>query len=263
MQTKILSILCFCMILSSYTVLAVDIGQPSYFGGDVKINGAKAPDNTLVTAKIDGVEVQAQFSVDGTFGHNPNIFWIADPQGNRDGKTVVFYVDNIKAGEFPFMSGHPTVANLGVSKQTTSPPNNPSSGGSGGGSGGGGSIVLPASEPEPELVPIAEVTTNTCTPEWRCSDWLDCINGEQKKICFDYNECDSEEGMPETLRSCKELDLKTEPAETLEESQGGFWDWLTGAAIGGGTTRGIVIPLLIVVLIGLGVWGYRSYYKRK
>ena len=49
--------------------------------------------------------------------------------------------------------------------------------------------------------------TPTCTPDWQCDEWSECIDGEQTRECNDKNNCGSDEGKPALLQSCQ-------PAET-------------------------------------------------
>jgi len=53
-----------------------------------------------------------------------------------------------------------------------------------GGGGGGGGIPL------------------TCIPDWKCSDWTECLLGETVRICQDKSECNIMEGRPEVERDC-------------------------------------------------------------
>ncbi len=45
--------------------------------------------------------------------------------------------------------------------------------------------------------------TKTCTSNWSCSAWSECINETQTRTCEDSNNCNSEEGKPETSQSCE------------------------------------------------------------
>ncbi|NMB66958.1 hypothetical protein GYA25_02785 [Candidatus Woesearchaeota archaeon] len=44
--------------------------------------------------------------------------------------------------------------------------------------------------------------TSSCTPNWKCGDWQDCINNSQIRICIDKNKCNSNENKPETKKEC-------------------------------------------------------------
>ena len=51
-----------------------------------------------------------------------------------------------------------------------------------------------------EIIP--EVPIITCTPDWKCGEWQECINGNQIKICLDGNNCGTSEGEPVKSQSC-------------------------------------------------------------
>jgi|GEM_PF-5338500 len=84
----------------------------SSFYGTVTIGGCPAPDGLTVSAKVEGVEYDTAITVDGSYGRGP---W--DPRGEhmlkvpgddpvtsqkdggRDGDTVEFFVEGVKANE--------------------------------------------------------------------------------------------------------------------------------------------------------------------
>jgi len=41
-----------------------------------------------------------------------------------------------------------------------------------------------------------------CTPDWQCSGFGDCINGQQTQTCTDYNNCGVATNEPATTQSC-------------------------------------------------------------
>ena len=62
---------------------------------------------------------------------------------------------------------------------------------------------------------------------WNCSEWSDCINGNQTRVCKKYNNCGNTYGKPNESRSCIEQDLinntiKQEP-EYEQEKESGKW----------------------------------------
>ena len=61
MVTNSLKMMVFLVLLCSFA-LAIP-GIPHQFYGTVTVNGANAPDGTLVVAKIDGVEVSSGTTV--------------------------------------------------------------------------------------------------------------------------------------------------------------------------------------------------------
>ncbi len=45
-------------------------------------------------------------------------------------------------------------------------------------------------------------TNNSCTPDWQCNDWTDCVNGQQTRTCTDNNSCGVTTGKPVESQSC-------------------------------------------------------------
>lgn len=66
-----------------------------------------------------------------------------------------------------------------------------------------------AIEPEPEPEP-------TCTPDWGCTEWSDCVNSTIERVCYDWNECGTNESKPDEQMACfDEPDvIDTEPPVT-------------------------------------------------
>ncbi|MCD6080448.1 MAG: fibronectin type III domain-containing protein, partial [Candidatus Omnitrophica bacterium] len=61
------------------------------------VGGNPAPDGTMVQAKIDG-EVVAECPVnggEGKYGYNPILCFVTDPENNRQGKEIHFYINGI------------------------------------------------------------------------------------------------------------------------------------------------------------------------
>ncbi len=59
--------------------------------------------------------------------------------------------------------------------------------------------------PQTNTPPVtAEVTqpVTTCTPNWQCGDWQECITGNQARACTDTNNCGTQEGIPATSQAC-------------------------------------------------------------
>jgi len=42
----------------------------------------------------------------------------------------------------------------------------------------------------------------TCVPEWTCTEWSECLDGKQERICTDTKNCGSENGIPDISQSC-------------------------------------------------------------
>ncbi len=74
-------------------------GIPHRFYGAVDFSNAPAPDNFVVSAKINGAEVASTATLDGRYGYERELLFVSDPYNNRRGKTVEFFVNGIKANE--------------------------------------------------------------------------------------------------------------------------------------------------------------------
>jgi hypothetical protein len=228
---KILTILLVSIFLVGI-VFAIP-GVPHQFYGEVKINGNPAPNNVLITAKVNGNEVAGTSPENGKYGYNP-IFYVSDPNGNREGDTIEFYVNNVKAAEYTFKNGASTKLDLNVaitnfcgdqicdSGETCKTcekdcgkckAGGVSGSGGGGGSSGGGSSGVSNSDSsttsgneEKETTGTENVTIEgnetTCVENWDCSDWFECFNGKQKRTCVDLNDCGTENNKPATVQDC-------------------------------------------------------------
>ena len=96
---------------------------PHQFYGDVLVNGSSAPDGTTIEAKIDGAVVATNTTTDGVYGSNPNIFFITDPDGNRDGDIVSFFVDGVDSESTAvFSNGTLTNLDLTITEEGFVPP---------------------------------------------------------------------------------------------------------------------------------------------
>jgi len=65
--------------------------MPHQFYGTVNFDSGSAPNGLLVEAKIDNVVVGTSVTNDGKYGYSP-VFYITDPEGNRNNKTIKFYL---------------------------------------------------------------------------------------------------------------------------------------------------------------------------
>lgn len=71
-------------------------GIPNQFYGTVSFaDGKAAPDGTLVEARIDGQIVATCPVKDGKYGYNPILCFVTDPENNRQGKTIHFFINGI------------------------------------------------------------------------------------------------------------------------------------------------------------------------
>lgn len=99
MKTQTIFIL--ALILLTTSLVSAYPGIPHQFYGDVSVNGQSAPDNNVLVASIEGDEY-ITVTKDGEYGYAPNIFYIKDPNGDRAGKTIDFYLGGKNVGSFTF-----------------------------------------------------------------------------------------------------------------------------------------------------------------
>jgi len=203
-RTKVkLMIVIFTLLITFPSLVFAIPGVPNQFYGYVTINGRPAPDGSIVVAKIDGLEVARTTTKDGKYGYNP-IFYVDDPNNDRSGKLVKFYVNGVDTGEFwYFCNGCSTRLDLSVEVQE-----------GGAGEGGGGILILPPEE-NVSKEQINE-TGKPCIERWLCTEWSECINGIQTRECEDVNKCGTEENKPLLVQPCipEEKNVTTEAKPT-------------------------------------------------
>jgi hypothetical protein len=88
-------------------------GIPHQFYGSVNYSNSNAIVNGELKAKINGVVVATGSIINGQYGYNPNVFFVADPDSNRSGATVAFFVNDIDTEQTTqFLNGGYTALNL-------------------------------------------------------------------------------------------------------------------------------------------------------
>jgi len=120
-------------------------------------------------------------------------------------------------------SGYECKNNVCVKKDT--------GGGSSGGGGSSSSYIPPATQNNTSNETSKETSgkgsgenqatnlneTTVCEENWKCSEWFECFNSKQKRVCVDLNNCGTEENKPEEVRSCSVCGNKVcEEGETYE-----------------------------------------------
>lgn len=144
-----------------------------------------------------------------------------------------------------------TLASYFVTTSGSAP--RPSSGGSGG--GGSGTITV-------------------CNTQWSCSDWNECIGGEQTRICsYPEGVCAPTSEKPTEAQLCiaeieeiyEEEIIETIEEEIQEDERVMSSSGITGAVIGGVTeNKGIVAIIIIGAVIALaGGISFLSLKKKK
>lgn len=89
-------------------------GIPHQFYGTVSFTNGDTPDGLLVEAKIDNISVGSTITGEGRYGDS--VFYVTDPDSDRNGKTIKFYVSGIDSGETEtFVNGESTNLNLTIS----------------------------------------------------------------------------------------------------------------------------------------------------
>ena len=226
----LLSFFVFFSVLSS-VVLATP-GIPHQFYGTVTINGNPAPDDTVVTAKIDGVTVETGTVKDGKYGYGNDLFLVEDPNNNRVGKTIKFYVDDIYTGKsVSFCNGCVDELDLSVVKESSS------SGSGGGGGSSGGSILVTTTtiNEQNNNVTTENLTTTvkeTCEEKWVCTDWSRCVDGIQTRKCIDQNSCGTDVKKPMESQPCNENEsTMNSPVGRFLSSSTGIGTMIAGIAI--------------------------------
>jgi len=214
------------MLSLSFAAFA-QLGIPHNLFGSVLINGAPAPEGTTVSVQINGLQVTDTVTVDGKYGYVPNIFYVEDPNNDRSGSLMHFFVNGIDTGTTViFSNGASTEANLSVDIAQPAPA--PSGGGSGGGGGssgsgffGGGmnipktaapnktgneSVVNAAASPSPANASNNNTKTIAqCAEKWNCTAWSGCQNSKQSRACSDDNKCGTDLYKPWESQPCVDL----------------------------------------------------------
>jgi len=96
---------------------------PHWFRGDVTVNGNPAPDGTVISAKIEGIEYSTATTISGRYGADGNFYVpsddldTAEKEGGVEGDIVDFYVNNELAANATFSNGGNTRLDLKIGKE--------------------------------------------------------------------------------------------------------------------------------------------------
>jgi hypothetical protein len=185
----VLTLMTLVILLSAGVLAQSDI--PHQFAGSVTVNGAPAQDGLIVVAKVSGTEVSATATSGGTYGYD-TMFFVPDPYRNREGKTIEFFVSGAKAGEYIFTNGGQTFLDLSATVSTGGDDDDDDGGSS---RRSGGDVYVPPAEEDDD-------SEAACIEDWECTEWFECYNKRQTRLCVDVNRCGTEENKPATEQSC-------------------------------------------------------------
>lgn len=250
MKSTTLFISAMITLLLSNSLVFAQFGIPHQFYGDVTVNGAPAPDGTIVSAKIDGTEVASTTTRNGVYGQSPaEVFYVNDPNDNRVGKIIQFFVNGVDTGQTAiFYNGYSTNLDLAVTIAQ------PSSGGGSTGGGGGGGGAAPTTTGGEKVVsgPSGDTSINICQERWLCSDWSECENGIQRRTCNDESNCGTNNNEPMSAQPCSQVVEEISPRSLPITS-------MIIAAI----TNPLYGGIFAVVLAGILYTVYRFVIKKK
>lgn len=265
MKIKMALFAIFSLTLLSSAVFAVATpGVPHQFFGSVTINGAPAPDGTTVSAKIGSSTVSTTTTFGGKYGYSPRIVYVNDPNGDRYGSIIRFFVNDVYTGATAsYSNGKSTQVDLAVTISTP-PPNNPPPSGGGGGSGGGSTPTVTQAQTTTTTStqqPSKTTTTSSgpCVEKWTCTEWSKCDGSLEKRTCKDANKCGT----------IDELLMTSQPCSLYEETQkfasSGSSNGITGRVLSFATGSGapIVGGIIVVGLAGYYFMNRKSGAKKK
>lgn len=121
-KRKLAMIVIIALATASFGLVNAIPSMPHKFYGSVTIDGLPAPDGIFVDAYIDGVMYEWTTTSDGSFGWDGEFQVPGDDsdtpsylEGGVDGDYIDFYVDDIYATSYVFVSGSITYIDLEIS----------------------------------------------------------------------------------------------------------------------------------------------------
>ncbi|MFT4309718.1 MAG: hypothetical protein ACMXYL_04475 [Candidatus Woesearchaeota archaeon] len=257
--------------------------EPHQFYGQILVNGQQVPNNMLIEAYHDkvppipgAVPVGISATRNGNYGYSPYIMIITPSEGASLNAPIEFYLIGDDGNRY-FLGSHP-YEKFGITRYdfsiTCTGCVQVASGGTGGGAGtaggggspggrttGGSGIAIPPISTSVDDDTVDTTGSGACVPNWICSEWTDCVNQQQRRVCVDRNDCGVETDRPTEDRTCEsEVVLGGALVESeVETADRGIMTTLTGFATGvGGTISWIVILLVFVIIAGLYFLGSRK-----
>ena len=199
------------------------IGNPTFeiFYGSVSVDEILAEDGVIVSAEIQESGISESAEVSG--GEYSLIL-----EGGNEGEVVVFTVDGEIAGTSQYVEYDSTELNLAV-----------------GGAGDSDEVV--------RRTPSGSVT---CTENWECGDWGDCVGSIQTRMCTDKNNCRTTTIKPEVKRECDSSNNENNGGVDVPgpaDSSGDSFDmWFY-----------IIIGVVLIIIIGVMLYWIFGSLKKK
>jgi len=166
-------------------------GIPHQFYGTVFYTDGSSISSGTVKAKIGGVVVESVAISNNKYGYTPDLFFVTDPDGDRTGTTISFFVNDVETGTTAvFANGGYTNLNLSISGSSST------SGGSTSPSGGGSitttATTLSAAAQKVDANKDNKIDVldfNTLMVNWgkTTANNVADFNGDGKVDIFDFN----------------------------------------------------------------------------
>jgi len=235
LKLKVSILLIFIFVLGNYLVLASFPGIPHQFYGDVEINGLPAT-NGIVEVKINDEEAGAVNILNGKYGYDP-IFLIKDPDSNLNGKLIIFYVNGVESSAYVFENGGVTKLDLSIEVENFCGDGIIMSGEKCD-DGENNGVKCNNSEEDCEYCTTSckiielkykeeddkdkeeDVTKLifSCSPNWKCGAWSECVEGMMTRTCEDTNNCGLSYNKPAKEMGCESTFLNPVFLEPKQES---------------------------------------------
>ena len=181
-------------------------GIPHQFYGMVNYSDGSSISSGTVKAKIGGVVVESVAISNSKYGYTPDLFFVTDPDGDRTGTTISFFVNDVETGTTAvFANGGYTNLNLSISGSSSTSGGSTSTSGEGGttssSAGGAGGAVTTTTTVTTTLSAAAQkvdankdnkidvLDFNTLMVNWgkTTANNIADFNGDSKVDIFDFN----------------------------------------------------------------------------
>jgi len=111
-----------------------------------------------------------------------------------------------------------------------------------------------------------EDSEDSCTTEWDCTGWSDCVDGVQTRTCYKkIVPCVADGEKPVERKTCTTDTINIESNRIEGENKNGLMSKVTGAVIGTLGTTGFAVAvtfLLLVVASSITIVFMRKRHKR-